>query len=328
MTLGVKVSQNGGEKRGTLKSIYSVFANPIAVFLYSLLFALLSLGIVDVQMRSYAVMIVGTSYVLVSVGVAIWNEKISARRAQDENQKLKRQVDTLQTERNSLQKERDELEQEVPQVIEYSSVKKSITLKDAEGNAHFFMSYTGKSVSEGPVDKVRHFLTTAQKVQENRLAKAKFNNEDIHPRIEYTEWIKNGKSTWKNDIYFETCEPVQRNEPLDTSYEAELEKEYPEAFKDNGLSITLHEVSVKTDRFLVEIAAPDGFYFKNPLFDVRDMFSDIEIFQEKTRMSDKCMPTPKQDRKKIVWDIPYPKLSYRYILKFSLEKSEEKKGKS
>lgn len=309
------------EKRRTLKSIYSFFANPIAVFAYSLLFTLVSLEILDVNLRSYVFVGIGTSYVLVSIVVAVWNEKISARRAENENRDLRTEVRKLEMQRDSLEKAKNALEKEVPQAIEYDLVKKSIQLKDAIGNAHFSISYQGRSLGEGPVDKVRHFLTTEEKVTGNKIANAKFNDEDIHPTLEHTEYIKNGKSTWRSDIYFETCEPVQRNKRLDTSYEAELDNEYSDAFKDKKMAITLHEVSVKTDNFRVEIVAPDGYYLNNPLFDVRDLFSNIEIFQEKTRISNECMPTAKQDRKKIVWDIPYPRLSYRYILKFNLEKA-------
>jgi len=311
---------NGGKTKSVVKSFYALFANPVAVFIYSLLFALLSLELIEKDLRPYGIVGVGIVYVMGSVAFAVWNEKISAKKALEDNQNLKRRVSELETEKEALTKEKNALENEVPKAIEYSNVRKYIELKDADGNACFKMSYEGKSLSESPVDKVRHFLTTEQKVMMEKLTNTKFNNEDILPKIEYTECIKNGKTTWRNEIYFETSEPVQIGKPLDTSYDAELGKEYSEAFK-GGTSITQHEVSVKTDRFLIEIVAPEGFYFKNPVFDVRDVFSDIEIHHEKSRIRDDCMPIPKQERKKIVWDILYPKLSYRYVLKFSLEKA-------
>jgi len=57
-------------------------------------------------------------------------------------------------------------------------------------------------------------------------------------------------------------------------------------------------------------------------FDVRTISTDIEIHREKERISKEWPPLPKNNRKKIIWDISNPKLSYKYILLFSLKKVE------
>ena len=314
------MSRNEERKNGFLKNVFDFFVNPVAVFTYSLLFALAAsqrLG----ENVPYAILSVAIVYTMGSVVYAIWNEKISARKAVDENRVLKGRVAALESEAETLRNEINILEMEVPKAIEYSLVEKQILLKDDKGNAHYKMAYHGKNISESQTSlkKVRHFLTTEKKLEENQLTNLKFNSEDVHPEVVHTEWIKNAKTTWRNDIYLETTQPVDFDQPLDTAYEAELTEEYPDAFR-GGTSISLHEVSVKTDCLTVEITAPDGFYFANPSFDVRDIFSDIEIHSEKDRISKKCNPLPMQDRKKIVWRIPNPRLSYKYILMFGLKK--------
>jgi hypothetical protein len=176
------------------------------------------------------------------------------------------------------------------------------------------MTYEGTNISECPIQKVRHFITTNQKLNKNDLQEVRFNNEDVHPDIRYVEQGK----VWRNDIFFEASETVPNGAPVKTHYEAELKNEYTEGFK--TVASSFHEVSLKTDRLLLEITAPEGFFFANPNFDVRDIFSDIEVHREKDRIVRTCPPLPKMDRKKIVWDIPNPRLSYKYALLFSIKK--------
>lgn len=282
--------------------------NPIAVFVYSLLFALFGIEMVGKDLQPIAIGGVAVAYVLISIAVAVWREKVSAREIQAEYRELKRRVSELEV-----------LEKEVPKVMVYTFVEKHLRLKEENGNAHFSMAYHGKNISKSNLNRVRHFISTEEKIEEDQLSNVKFNNEDITPQIEHVQYIKNGKTSWRNDIYFETSEPVLSDRQLNTSYEAELKKEYVDAFKD-GWAVTLHEVTVRTDRFLVDIVAPEGYYFKNPIIDVRDMFSNIEIHNEKNRISIECPPVAKHNRKKIVWDVLNPRISYRYSLLFKLEK--------
>ena len=313
------MSQDEQQEKRFRQKVYNVLKNPIVVFSSSFLFALLTILFPERLMQVIGIISVFLIFSVGSILVAIWNEKMSAKEIQRSYLELQRRVKTLKDECDILRNEKMVLEKEVPRAMEYNSVEKHIQLQGNEGNARFSLAYHGINISESSLRRVRHFVITEEKVEKEKLSNVKFNNEDIRPEIKYTQHIRDGKVSWRNDIYFETSEPVPHNGRLDTSYEAELEKEYADAFKGKEAP-TSHEVSVKTDRFLVEVVAPVGFHFMNPKYDVRDMFSDIEIHHEKHRISNNCPPVPKQNREKIVWDIPNPRLSYRYILNFGLKK--------
>jgi len=307
------VSQNGEPKKGFLRRVFDFFINPVAVFVYSFLFALLT-----EEKERWMIIGVGFVYIVGSVVYAIWHEKISAREAVEENQKLKREVKELEEERDGLKKAKDVLEKEVPELITYSCVEKEIKILDKDGNARFSMTHRGINESKTLLRRVGYVLVTEIKVDKNKLSNTTINNENVIPDVTPKQYGK----AWRNQIFMETSEPVPDGEPIETHYEAYLEKEYASGFE--GKTSSYHQVSLKTDKFSVVIHAPDGFYFTNPDFDVREIFSNIEVYHEKDRISKDCPPLPMQDRTKIVWKIANPRLSYIYILLFSLKKIGKK----
>ena len=309
------MSQNAEQEKGTLKSVSSFFKNPIAVFTASLLIALIVVVFEKRDVQIYGIIGVGFVYSLLSIVYAIWEEKVSSRRLREEKLVLTRKVEILENDNKKLKEKKDALEKEVPKVIAYSLVEKHVKIQGENGDAHFSMTYHGTNVSECPLRKVRHSITTREKLTIDRMSNIRFNNEDLYPDVKHIQFGKE----WKNNIFLEASEPVPDSNPVVTHYEADLKKEYADGFQ-GGTTDSFHTVALKTDRLLFEITAPEGFFFINPDFDVRDVFSNIEIHKEKDRIARACPPIPKDDRKKIIWDIPNPRLSYMYILLFSLKK--------
>lgn len=317
--LGISVSQDGEHRKGYLKSVADFFKNPIVVFSASFLFALFAVLFGERYIQVYGIVSICIIYSVFATFYAIWKENVSSERLREKNLDLQRKVEVLDDDNRKLKKERDALEKEVPKVIAYSLVEKHIKIHNEKGDAHFSMTYHGTNVSERPLRKVRHFVSTKEKLTKDKLSNIKFNTEDILPVVENIQF----GSEWRNNIFLAAAEPVSDGTPVVTHYEAELEKEYADGFKLDGTTFSFHEVSLKTDRFLVEIIAPKGFYLANPQFDIRDVFGDIEVYREKDRVTRECPPLPKEGRKKIIWDISNPRLSYRYILEFGMIKKVE-----
>lgn len=308
------MSENG-EKR-TRRDVSNFFKNPIVVFSGSFLFALLVVLFAERSLQVWGIIGVGFIYSLGSILYAIWNERVSSERLRRKYQELNRRVASLEAENKRLIEAKNTLEIQVPKVIAYGSVEKQIRILNENGDAHFSMTYNGINESGTPLQKVRFVVNTKGKITRNKVGGCKFNHEDVYPHIRNVPF-GNG---WRNEIILETSEPTDDGGPITAHYEVQLDKEYAEGFREGEITESNHEVSLKTDKFSVEVIAPKGFYFTNPTFNVKDVFGNIEIPLEKDRIMRECPPLPKEGRRKILWVIKNPRLSYRYFLLFAMKR--------
>ena len=308
-----KVSRQNGKSYEYLSKF---FKNPVVVFSASFLFALFTVLFAERRIQIIGIVTVGAIYTFASICFAIWHEQISAEGLRRENKELKTKIETLTKGNEKLTEERDCLEKEVPKVFAHTAVKKRIEILDPQGTANFYMAYEGKNISGRPIRKVKHVIVANEKLTENKIRGAKFNTEDVHPILANIQY----GNAWRNEITLESSEPTEDQAAINTQYEATLEKEYTEGFLEDKRTISYHEVAFRTDKFVVEIIAPKGFYFLSPDINVRDVFNDIEIDAEKDRIIRECSPVLRQNKGKLVWEVIKPRISYRYALLFALRK--------
>lgn len=294
------------------ESILKFFSNPVAVFIAAVLLVLAVLMFPEREQQITGVISVCIIYTVGSFIYAIWVEKVSARGYQEENTEFRGRIKTLEDEKTQLSELNKELEREIPKIIRYNSVYKSIKIKDDSGNATFSMTLDGINISEKPIQTIKQTLTTKKQLS---VVKAEINGENVIPQVKPTQF----GNRWQSDIILDALKPVDNNKPIMFLYEVELDEEYGEAFEEDKESSSLHSVFFRVDKLISEIEAPDGFIFHPvPQTNVHDLFNGMEVFREKDRIDEECRPTLDSTRTKIKWIIKYPRISYQYEIYFHL----------
>lgn len=295
-------------KESTLK----LFSNPVAVFIAAVLLALAVVMFPEREQQIKGIISVCIIYTVGSFLYAIWEEKVSARRYQEENTEFRERIKILEDEETRLSELNKELEREIPKIIRYNSVYKRIKIKDDSGNATFSMTLDGINISDKPIQTIKQTLTAKKQLS---VVKAVINEEEVIPQVKSTQF----GNRWQSEIILDALKPVDNDKPIVSFYEVELDEEYGEAFEEDKESSSLHSVFFRVDELITEIEAPDGFIFHPvPQTNVHDLFNGMEVFREKDRIDEECRPTLDSNRTKVKWVIKYPKISYQYEIYFHL----------
>lgn len=295
------------------ESTMKLFKNPIAVFISAVLLTLAVVWFPEREQQIIGVICVCGIYTVGSFLYAIWEEKVSARRYQEENTEFRERINILEDEKTRLSELNEELEREIPKIIRYNSVHKRIKIKDNRGTATFSITLDGINISNKPIQTIKQTLTTEKPLS---VVKALINEEEVIPQVKNMQF----GNLWKSDIILDALKPVDHDKPIVSFYEAELDEEYREAFEEDKESSSVHSIFLRVDELITEIEAPDGFIFHPiPRTNVHDLFNGVVVFKEKDRMDEECRPTLDSARTKIKWIIKYPRLSYQYEICFHLE---------
>ena len=297
-------------------TLFSLFAHPAAVFVYSLLFALVAVAIAEKSLQIAAIICIGVAFTLVSAFYLIWNERISAKACHSQNIQLQDQLSSAQETIQGLEKANKKLEAEIPKVIHYSIIRKEVEIKDMDGNADFTMHFEGENISKRSIDRIRHLLTSTENEVLKKNTNAWFNDEEVMPQVKSEQL---GQGQWRTRIFLETTTPVLPKNQMKTRFKTFLEEEYKDAFDPNKKAMSSHQVALRTGKLETEIASPKGFaFFPNPEIEVRDVFTALRVPEEENRVISERALQVNSSRTKISFNIMHPRISYEYRLFFSL----------
>jgi hypothetical protein len=288
-----------------------IWKNPIASFIYSLLLAFVVLVSSKSIEQIIGIIVVFFVFGFVSLVYATYEEKVSARRYQEKNAELQDRIKKIDDDRKKLKAFNEELEREIPKVIRNKSVHKRIKIKDKSGSATLSITYNGENISNRPIQTIKHSVCTKKELSDAKIKKALINEEEVFPRVE----SKPCGEGYESKIILDALEAIDPGDPIVTSYDVELDEEYGEAFEENKEDNSTHSIYLRLDKLTMEIEAPAGFiFYPNPRTDVYDVFNGVEIFEEKDRLDkDKeCRPTLDSSRRKLIWIVKYPRISYIY----------------
>jgi len=299
-------------------ALFKLFAHPAAVFIYTFLFALVAVAVAERVHQILAVISIGAAYIAVSLFYFVWRERISSEDCQREKSDLQEQLACVRKEVDGIRQENEELKAEIPKVIVYDSVKKTIVIKDRNGNADFTLEYVGTNISGRPIDSVRHLLSITENEVLRKNTTAWFDGEEVLPRVQ-SDPLGEPAYAWRTQLHLESTSPILPNEPIRTMYKTSFEEEYKSAFDPAKKAATAHQVALRTHELSTEILAPMGFVFHpNPEVVVTDFFTALRVQEEENRIIAEHALDINSSRNRVVFKIESPRISYDYRLLFNL----------
>lgn len=208
----------------------------------------------------------------------------------------------------------------LPGKIRYHCVIKEIEILDQAGNSNLSLTYYGENLGDTHCEKIFHVLRW-------------FDSADFPP-----DKVEGSVDGEKVDVIIKSWSRSKKDDTAPSKYESRCIVRFPNSVPPKSLlpvhsfkvpikeyckkgfkseDSTTHAIDVLTDRLLIRVKVDPSLIITGCSFSVSDFHESIDT-DELKRLRKSC-PIRRHGKTCISWEIPKPKLTYRYTLKWSFD---------